>query len=125
MLATFLCLFRPCILLLSDSCKEDQLTYAQECLEEFYRLIPSLYTQKLCTMNVHSLIHLVAFVRLWGPLWTHSSFGYESMNGSLLAQIHGTRDVLQHIVFRIRMKQQISLQKYNSLPQNSIHVAVA
>lgn len=125
MLATFLCLFRPCILLLSDSCKEDQLTYAQECLEEFYRLIPSLYTQKLCTMNVYSLIHLVAFVRLWGPLWTHSSFGYESMNDSLLAQIHGTRDVLQHIVFRIRMKQQISLQKYNSLPQNSIHVAVA
>ena len=98
-------------ILLSASCEEDQLGSAQERLEEFYNLIPALYTHNLCTMNVHSLVHLVPFVRLWGPLWTHSAFGYESMNGSLLAQLHGTKDVLQHVVFRIRLKQQLSLKK--------------
>lgn len=99
------------IVLLSASCKEDQLKYAQEYLEEFYRLTPTLYPQKLCTMNIHSIIHLVPFVRLWGPVWTHSAFGYENMNGTLLAQLHGTRDILQHVVFRVRLKQQMSLKK--------------
>ena len=99
-------------ILLGTSCEESHLKSAQERLEEFYSLIPELYTSSLCTMNVHSLIHLAPFVRLWGPLWTHSAFGYESMNGSLLAQVHGTRDILEHVVFRITLKQKISLQKH-------------
>lgn len=43
-----------------------------------------------CTMNVHLLRHLTHYVRLYGPLWTHSCFWFESMNGQLLRLKHGT-----------------------------------
>ena len=46
-----------------------------------------------CTMNVHLLQHLENDVRLHGPLWTHSAFEFESINGHLVRMIHGTHDV--------------------------------
>ena len=44
-----------------------------------------------CTMNVHSLRHLVTCVRNWGPLWAYSCFTFESFNGLLKSRFHGTR----------------------------------
>ena len=73
-------------------------------------LIPKLYDNRLCTANVHSLIHLVKFVKLWGPLWTHSTFSFENANGVLKRQIHGTRNILLQTVFMMKLKQFFSLQ---------------
>ena len=44
-----------------------------------------------CTMNVHLLLHLVDNVKLFGPLWTHSCFEFESSNFRLRNAVHGKR----------------------------------
>lgn len=98
----------------SDSVDEHLLLRAQEYLEEFYELLPKLYLPSLCTMNMHSLIHLVSFAKLWGPLWTHSAFSYESMNGSLTKQLQGTRTILQHVILRTKMKQYFDLKDHQA-----------
>ena len=41
---------------------------AHEMLTTFYALFPLLYPRKLCTMNIHCLIHLSKMVKNWGPL---------------------------------------------------------
>ena len=41
-------------------------------------------------MNVHLLSHVTHYVRLYGPLWIHSCFWFEGMNGFLLQNVHGT-----------------------------------
>ena len=39
-------------------------------------------------MNVHLLLHLVDNVKLFGPLWTHSCFEFESSNFRLRNAVH-------------------------------------
>lgn len=43
-------------------------------------LLPELYGETSCTSNAHLLLHLTKYVRLRGPLWTHSAFGFENKN---------------------------------------------
>ena len=45
--------------------------------------MPELYGDESCTLNMHSLIHLSTFVKMWGLLWVYSCFGFENMNGHL------------------------------------------
>ena len=42
-------------------------------------------------MNMHLLVHLVDHVKLFGPLWTHSCFEFESANMRLRNSVHGKR----------------------------------
>ena len=42
--------------------------------------------------NVHMILHLPDAVRNLGPLWAHSTFPFENMNGWLNDLYHGTRD---------------------------------
>ena len=44
-------------------------------------------------MNVHLLSHLPFFVKLYGPLWTHSAFTFEDSIGYLTSRLKGTRDI--------------------------------
>ena len=46
-----------------------------------------------CTINVHLLQHMAHYVKLYGPLWTHSCFPFEGYNGRLLKMYHGTQYV--------------------------------
>ena len=92
---------------LNDQIPLSDLAIADQMLCTFYRLIPELYPMDLCKPNFHSLIHLSRFVKLWGPLWPFSMFGYESMNGFLKMTYHGTRQVLQQLVFTTMLKQQV------------------
>ena len=49
------------------------------------------------TMNAYQLRHFVYFVRLYGPLWVYSCFGFETMNGCLTSLIHGTRHIAEQV----------------------------
>ena len=51
---------------------------------------------------------------MWGPLWTHYSFIYESMNGVFISLIHGTQKVPKSAIYTL------SYMQYNSL--KSIHI---
>ena len=70
-------------------CKYKLLNQIDDMLVAFYELLPDLYGDTSCPLNSHILIHLTKYVRLWGPQWTHSDFGFESMNGHTSGMIHG------------------------------------
>lgn len=96
---------------LNDQISLSDLETANSMLCTFYRLVPELYPIEMCKPNFHSLIHIDAFVKLWGPLWSYSMFGYESMNGFLKTTYHGTRQVLQQLVFTTMLKQQLRFRE--------------
>ena len=60
-------------------------------------------------MNAHLLCHLTKYVRLWGPLWTHSSFGFESYNGHIKYLFHSRSSILDQLVFNIDIYQTLQL----------------
>ena len=88
-------------ILLGSMITDAQLDAADHMLADFYALLPELYGEASCTANAHLLCHLTKYVRLWGPLWTHSSFGYESKNGQLKHLFHGKHDIFHQILFNI------------------------
>ena len=88
-------------ILLSDSISSAQVDAAECMLLEFCALLPDLYGETSCTANAHLLSHLAKYVRLWGPLWTHSAFGFENKNGRLKHFVHGNSDILQQLLFNI------------------------
>ena len=86
-------------LLLSDAISPVLIDAAEQMLADFYLLIQELYGDSACTHNVHLLVHLPKYVRLWGPLWTHSTFGFESKNGHLKKYFHGRNAIHQQLIF--------------------------
>ena len=77
---------------------------AEQMLPRFYLLAPKLYPLQVCSAVTHSLIHVPQSVRLCGPLWGFSMFGYENMNG-LLKFCRGTRNVLDQLVFSYQVQK--------------------
>lgn len=55
----------------------------------------------MCVLNVHLFSHMANFVQLWGPSWTHSAFGFESMNGHIKNMIHSGYRIADQLVFSI------------------------
>ncbi len=94
-------------ILLSESIHKDSLDQVEGMLQLHYRMYPQLYSERHCTWNVHDLIHIVSHVRLWGPLWGFSMFGYENMNGFVKETFHGTRKILGQLAFHVRLRQSL------------------
>lgn len=94
-------------ILLGDTIILADVDKAHKQLALFYRLVPELYCEEICTANMHTLIHLSQFVLDWGPLWGFSCFGFESMNGHLRTSCHGTGYVLPQLVHTVRMRQML------------------
>jgi hypothetical protein len=92
-------------ILLGDAIEVDELDKARASLELFFTLVPQLYSSEMCTANMHSLVHLSEMVVNWGPLWCYSCFGFESMNGHLRKNCHGTRYVIPQLIHNVRMCQ--------------------
>ena len=55
-------------LLLQKRVSRSMCNTAEEMLKDFYDLVPELYGLSMCTMNVHSLIHLPYYVKILGLL---------------------------------------------------------
>ena len=45
------------------------------------------------TYNVHQLLHLRDSVEDLGPLWSHSCFFFEDLNGDFRDLFHGTQNI--------------------------------
>lgn len=97
-------------ILLGDMIPLNDAKEAHKLLLLFYELFPDLYSPEMCTANMHSLIHVTQFVLNWGPLWSYSCFGFESMNGHLRKGCHGTRYVLPQLTHTVVMRQRLSLK---------------
>lgn len=88
-------------ILLQLQITEVQIQAAKEMLLSFHELIPELYSENHCTLNAHLLIHLTKHMRLCGPLWTHSAFDFESMNGYITSMIHSKHKIADQLLFSI------------------------
>ena len=104
-------------ILLQDSITEAQVDAAEEMIRDFCSLLPELYGDLSCTANAHMLLHLPRYVRLWGPLWTHSAFSYESKNGQLKHLFHGRSAIVHQLMFNIDVSQTLQLV-HHKLPQH-------
>lgn len=94
-------------ILLGDSIPIGDVDMADQQLQLFFKLVPQLYYPKICGTNIHNLIHISQFVLNWGPLWSYSLFGYESMNGHLRKNCHGTGYILPQLVHNMKMHQKL------------------
>ena len=96
-------------ILLQESLTTSQITAAELMLCDFVALLPELYGEHSCNMNAHLLTHLAKYVRLWGPLWTHSAFGFENKNGHLKYLFHSRSDFVDQLVFNMDVQQTLQL----------------
>ena len=55
------------------------------------------YSGSRVSLKVHQLSHITNCVRNWGPLWTHSCFPFESINGRLKEHFHGTKKMNRQV----------------------------
>lgn len=64
--------------------------------EHVYQMLKALHMllagPQLMTYNVHQLLHLRYCVEDLGPLWSHSCFFYEDLNGDF-RDFHGTQNI--------------------------------
>ena len=74
-------------------------------LSTCYQRAGDLYNQSIYTINMHSLEHIVAFVKLWGPLWSYSMFGFKNLNGYIGKKYHGTSKIVYQMSFQIQLSQ--------------------
>ena len=106
-------------ILLQDHLTGVEIDAAEQMLHDFYSLLPDLYGQQCYTANAHLLSHLTKYVRFWGPLWTHLSFGSESKNGHIKNFIHNRSDVVKQLLFNVDVHvtlQQLGRRRHISLP---------
>lgn len=95
----FACLSEGIHILLRDKISQLDLDRAETLLERFYKDFSQLYGEGSCGLNVHNIgSHLVYYVRLWGPLFCWSCFGFEDSNAELLNAAHGTGCVLKPVL---------------------------
>jgi hypothetical protein len=108
-------MFTKVLLYLSSSSYESsRLDSCIELLQYFVDQIPVLYTASIIRINIHQLLHLIPDdIKLWGPLWTHSGFTFESMNGILTSFIHGTQKVPKSAIYSLVSMQQLALKYVN------------
>lgn len=84
-------------ILLKESISPNEIDLAEKKLVEFANKFEELYHAKNVTMNVHLLRHIANSVRYLGPLWSQSTFGFETSNGVLVHSRTAKRDFLQQI----------------------------
>ena len=54
-----------------------------------------------CSMTVHLLSHLVYYVKLLGPLWTHSAFAFEGQMGTYVRSSYATHGIVHQVNTRV------------------------
>ncbi|XP_064468542.1 uncharacterized protein LOC135379646 [Ornithodoros turicata] len=103
----FSLLVRAVFLLLQDTVEGADLNVAQDLLSEFVVKYNMLYGDYCMVFNVHLLPHLAKDVARWGPLWTHSTFVFESFNGVLVKFVKGNRGVAEQVLAKAMLKQAV------------------
>lgn len=96
-------------LLLQSNMTLDDIRTANNLLHQFVHETEKLYTKNAMTFNVHQLTHLAKSVKEWGPLWAHSSFGFESGNFYLLKMIKAAKGVNQQVCRNLFMSKAVEL----------------
>lgn len=91
-------------LLLKDSVNEDDVEKSTRLLTEFVVGVEVLYREETMTYNVHQILHLPKSVLLFGPLWAHSCFNFETNMGKLLRLVTSSNGVALQIATRLLLQ---------------------
>lgn len=93
-------------ILLKAKRTEQEIQSAEEYLTEFHNGIEDLYGKQYMTFNVHTLKHVIKYVRYFESLWAWSTFCFESYNGVIKRLYHGTQCIADQIFksyFRLKL----------------------
>lgn len=88
-------------LLLKDSITDSDVEQSSKLLAQFVVRLQFLYEESQMTYNVHQLLHLAKSAHLFGPLWAHSCFSFESNMGRLLKLVTSSNGVALQIATRL------------------------
>lgn len=102
-----LCLNQAIYILMQTSISLADLKTAQNMLCKFCASIDFLYGKRYERSNVHGLLHLTRKVKDLGPLWAHSCFFYEDLNGDLRSLFHGIQKIALQISSAVLIHQHI------------------
>ena len=97
----------------------DDLNAAEQMLHLFVYEFASLYGLPNMSYNVHQLSHLSDTVRQWGPLWTTSTFPFESGNGLLMKLFHGTRGLPLQVSRKFIIFRNLPILAYKYISRDS------
>lgn len=93
-------------ILLKEKATEQEIRYAEESLIKFHNGIEDLYGKQYMTFNVHTLKHVIKYVKYFGSLWAWSTFCFESYNRVIKGLYHGTQCIIDQIFkgyFRLKL----------------------
>ena len=105
----FILLQSAIYVLLGSAITQLDMVTAEQRLKKFCENLETLYGPKALTSNVHALGHLVGKVRDLGPLWAHSCFFYEGLNGELRRMFSGSTNVNSQISIAISMQHNLPI----------------
>lgn len=80
------------------------LTLAECRLNELCDKFEDLYGNHNITMNLHLLRHIGNAVKHLGPLWTQSTFAFETNNGVIVRAKQAKRDFIQQLAWKYSVK---------------------
>ena len=106
-------------ILLSDALTQVEVNAAKQMLLDFCILLPELYEESSCTANAHQLLHLAKYVRLWGPLRTHSLFGFENKNGHLKSLFHSKGEIVSQLILNVDVSYALQVNSSCSNPDRN------
>lgn len=98
-------------LLLKDSISNADVDLSTQLLTEFVVGVEFLYGRKNMTYNVHQVLHLPKSALLFGPLWAHSCFTFETNMGRLLQLITSANGVALQVATRLLLRSSLLVMK--------------
>lgn len=115
----FSCLVEGIYILLQEVISVPETKRAEQLLNTFYEHAAVIYGDHFLGLNVHNLRHYTSCVKMWGPLWAYSCFGYESLNGDILKSVHGKGNVCAQIFWAMQSQKMLEKQA-NILPKGEL-----
>ncbi|XP_071855030.1 uncharacterized protein [Apostichopus japonicus] len=116
----FYALVQGCYILLQKSLSPEDVNTADILLFNFVGHMQLLYGEKAMTSNVHSLVHLAKSVKMWGPLWTHSCFPFETANGEIKNVLKGNRGIMLQAMYKFFLVRALPLFGANYMVSDRI-----
>ena len=112
-------------ILLSSSVSRQDLKKAGRLLSHFCLIFGKLYGDRQERINVHLLLHLCDFVKLFGPLFCYSCFPFEDFNGLLKSLVKGSQHAEAQIVNSVSIIQKLpELAKQFYLKEQIFTIAI-
>lgn len=100
-------LVQASFLILQNCISPDDLNRSDILIVSFVGKMQISYGSAAMTFNLHSLTRLPKSVSVWGPLWTHSCFPFESFNWRIKQQLQGYRGIITQTMHQFLILQNL------------------